>query len=238
MNEPDLKKPTKKTFHFPKSATAEATADAQQGDAAVEVAAAKPEKTKTATTPKASRRKSAEKAVAAPKAEAVAKEKSAAKAEAVAKEKAAPKQKAAPKAKAAPKEKAAGASVAATEKPKRAKKEPAKKEPAKKEPAKKESAKKEVAKKEVAKKEPAKKEVAKKEVAKKEKVVRDSFTMPKSDYAKIAALKQKCLDAGISVKKSEILRAGLLLLEGATSQRLLAAISAVEAVKTGRPSKS
>ena len=223
MNEPSLKKPTKKTFHFPKSATAEATADAQQGGAAVEVAAAKPEKTKTAATPKASRRKSAEKAAAAPKAEAAVKEKSAAKAEGVAKEKAAPKQKAAPKVKAAPKEKAAEASIAATEKPKRAKKEPAKKEPAKKE---------------VAKKEVAKKEVAKKEVAKKEKVVRDSFTMPKSDYAKIAALKQKCLDAGISVKKSEVLRAGLLLLEGATSQRLLAAISAVEAVKTGRPSKS
>lgn len=74
--------------------------------------------------------------------------------------------------------------------------------------------------------------------AKKEKVVRDSFTMPKSDYEKIAALKQKCLEAGVSVKKSEILRAGLLLLESATSKRLLAAISAVETVKTGRPAKS
>lgn len=73
---------------------------------------------------------------------------------------------------------------------------------------------------------------------KKEKVVRDSFTMPKSDYEKIAALKQKCLDAGVSVKKSEILRAGLLLLESTTSKRLLAAISAVETVKTGRPAKS
>lgn len=77
---------------------------------------------------------------------------------------------------------------------------------------------------------------AKKEAVKKEKVVRDSFTMPKSDYAKIAALKQKCLDAGVSVKKSEVLRAGLLLLEGATLDSLLAAISAVETVKTGRPS--
>lgn len=73
---------------------------------------------------------------------------------------------------------------------------------------------------------------------KKEKVVRDSFTMPKSDYEKIAALKQKCLDAGVSVKKSEILRAGLLLLESTTPKRLLAAISAVETVKTGRPAKS
>jgi hypothetical protein len=217
MNEPSLKKPTKKTFHFPKSATADATADASQTDAVVEVTA-KPEKTKGAAAPKASRRKSAEKAAAAPKTEAAVKEKAAPKAEAVAKEKAAPKSKAAPKQKSAPKEKAADASVAAAEKPKRAKKETAKKV--------------------VAKTEVAKKEVAKKEVAKKEKVVRDSFTMPKSDYAKIAALKQKCLEVGISVKKSEVLRAGLLLLEGATSQRLLAAISAVETVKTGRPAKS
>jgi hypothetical protein len=217
MNEPSLKKPTKKTFHFPKSATADATADASQTDAVVEVTA-KPEKTKGAAAPKASRRKSAEKAAAAPKTEAAVKEKAAPKAEAVAKEKAAPKSKAAPKQKSAPKEKAADASVAAAEKPKRAKKETAKKV--------------------VAKTEVAKKEVAKKEVAKKEKVVRDSFTMPKSDYAKIAALKQKCLEVGISVKKSEVLRAGLLLLEGATSQRLLAAISAVETVKTGRPAKA
>jgi hypothetical protein len=217
MNEPSLKKPTKKTFHFPKSATADATVDASQTDAVVEVTA-KPEKTKGAAAPKASRRKSAEKAAAAPKTETAVKEKTAPKAEAVAKEKAAPKSKAAPKQKSAPKEKAADASVAAAEKPKRAKKETAKKV--------------------VAKTEVAKKEVAKKEVAKKEKVVRDSFTMPKSDYAKIAALKQKCLEVGISVKKSEVLRAGLLLLEGATSQRLLAAISAVETVKTGRPAKS
>jgi hypothetical protein len=73
---------------------------------------------------------------------------------------------------------------------------------------------------------------------KKEKVVRDSFTMPKSDYEKLAALKQKCLDSGVAVKKSELLRAGLLLLEGVPIARLLDAISAVETVKTGRPAKS
>jgi hypothetical protein len=73
---------------------------------------------------------------------------------------------------------------------------------------------------------------------KKEKVVRDSFTMPKSDYEKIATLKQTCLDAGVSVKKSELLRAGLVLLEAASMKRLLAAVAAVETVKTGRPAKS
>jgi hypothetical protein len=72
---------------------------------------------------------------------------------------------------------------------------------------------------------------------KKEKVVRDSFTMPKSDYDKLAVLKQKCLGAGVAVKKSELLRAGLLLLEAAPLVSLLDAIAAVETVKTGRPAK-
>ncbi|CAB3782382.1 hypothetical protein [Paraburkholderia fynbosensis] len=74
--------------------------------------------------------------------------------------------------------------------------------------------------------------------AKKDKVVRDSFTMPQSDYEKIAALKLKCLAAGVSIKKSELLRAGLLMLESAAPKRLLAAVAAVEQVKTGRPAKS
>lgn len=73
--------------------------------------------------------------------------------------------------------------------------------------------------------------------AKKEKVIRDSFTMPKADHERLAVLKRKCLDAGISVKKSELLRAGIQLLDSASSKRLLAAISALETVKTGRPAK-
>lgn len=89
---------------------------------------------------------------------------------------------------------------------------------------------------EAAKTDAAPAEKAKRE--KKEKVVRDSFTMPKSDYAKIATLKQRCLDAGIHVKKSELLRAGLALLEGASEKRLAAALSDLETVKTGRPAKN
>ena len=80
-------------------------------------------------------------------------------------------------------------------------------------------------------------DVKKAKAPKKEKVVRDSFTMPKSDYDKIASLKQKCLDAGVPVKKSELLRAGLMMLESAAPQRLLAAVSSLETVKTGRPAK-
>lgn len=72
---------------------------------------------------------------------------------------------------------------------------------------------------------------------KKEKVVRDSFTMPKADHERIAVLKRKCQEAGITVKKSELLRAGIQLLDSASSKRLLAAITALETVKTGRPAK-
>lgn len=76
------------------------------------------------------------------------------------------------------------------------------------------------------------------EHVKQEKVVRDTFTMPRADYEKIAALKQRCLDAGVAVKKSELVRAGLLLLASEPAERLLAAVKAVEPVKTGRPPKS
>ncbi|WP_245254155.1 hypothetical protein [Paraburkholderia sp. LEh10] len=77
-----------------------------------------------------------------------------------------------------------------------------------------------------------------KEQVKREKVVRDTFTMPRADYEKLAVLKQRCLDAGVAVKKSELVRAGLLLLESKPTKRLLAAVKAVEPVKTGRPPKS
>lgn len=77
-----------------------------------------------------------------------------------------------------------------------------------------------------------------KEEVKREKVVRDTFTMPRADYEKIAVLKQRCLDAGVAVKKSELLRAALLLLASEPTKGLLATIAALELVKTGRPPRS
>jgi hypothetical protein len=67
------------------------------------------------------------------------------------------------------------------------------------------------------------------------KVVRDSFSFPKSDYRKISELKAKCLTMGLQAKKSEILRAGLLLLETLSDEDLKHAIGKVENLKTGRP---
>lgn len=71
-----------------------------------------------------------------------------------------------------------------------------------------------------------------------EKVVRDSFTMPQSDYALIAELKEKALAGGVHVKKSELLRAGLRLLAKSTAPQLKRAVAGLEKIKTGRPKKA
>lgn len=73
--------------------------------------------------------------------------------------------------------------------------------------------------------------------AKKVKLVRDSFTMPETEYAVIAELKKRCLDAGVSAKKSEILRAAVAGLAKLSDSAVVTAIRRLEAVKTGRPAK-
>lgn len=72
--------------------------------------------------------------------------------------------------------------------------------------------------------------------AKKVKLVRDSFCMPREEYAEIETLKQRLLALSKAVKKSELLRAGVLALARADDASLLAYIDAVPNLKTGRPS--
>jgi len=72
----------------------------------------------------------------------------------------------------------------------------------------------------------------------KKKVVRDSFTMPQADYAKIGELKQVLLKAGMHVKKSELLRAGLHALGKLSASQLKQAIAQMEQIKTRRPKKA
>ena len=69
------------------------------------------------------------------------------------------------------------------------------------------------------------------------KVVRDSFTMPHSEYVKIAEIKELCLKAGVQVKKSEVLRAGVIALCAMNETQLKGAMSALDKIKTGRPNK-
>lgn len=69
------------------------------------------------------------------------------------------------------------------------------------------------------------------------KIVRDSFTMPQNEYQKIAEIKELCLEAGLPVKKSEVLRAGLKALAKLNALQLKRALAGLEKIKTGRPKK-
>lgn len=71
----------------------------------------------------------------------------------------------------------------------------------------------------------------------KKKVVRDSFTMPQNEYAKIAEVKAICLKAKMHVKKSEVLRAGLKMLAELNAAQLKQKLASLEKIKTGRPHK-
>lgn len=70
---------------------------------------------------------------------------------------------------------------------------------------------------------------------KKPKLVRDSFTIPKNEYVAIEKLKDRAIALGTSVKKSELLRAGLMSLQSLNDAAYKAALAAVPTLKTGRP---
>jgi len=65
--------------------------------------------------------------------------------------------------------------------------------------------------------------------------VRDTFTFPEKDYELIALCKTKLLYNKISTTKSEIIRAGLIILSKLSDYELVESIKLVEKVKTGRP---
>ncbi|KAF1047148.1 hypothetical protein [Xylophilus sp.] len=88
-----------------------------------------------------------------------------------------------------------------------------------------------------AKAEPAKEKATPKDTAgKKLKLVRDSFSIPKSEYAQLDALKARAQQLGQPAKKSEVLRAGIKILAALGDAALLKALAAVPPIKTGRPS--
>lgn len=70
---------------------------------------------------------------------------------------------------------------------------------------------------------------------KKPKLVRDSFTIPKNEYEAIASLKERALKQGVSIKKSELLRAGLMTLAFMADTAFAKALADVPTLKTGRP---
>jgi hypothetical protein len=68
-----------------------------------------------------------------------------------------------------------------------------------------------------------------------DKVVRDSFTIPGDEYEMISRIKKRCMKAGISANKSEVLRAGLAALEAMPDKELANLFGKLPRVKTGRP---
>lgn len=73
---------------------------------------------------------------------------------------------------------------------------------------------------------------------KKVKVVRDSFTLPKSELLQITDMKKRAMALGIEVKKSELIRAGLQALSSMADAAFKKALGNVPTIKTGRPSKA
>lgn len=72
---------------------------------------------------------------------------------------------------------------------------------------------------------------------KKPKLVRDSFTIPKGEYAMLAELKQRAGKLAVQIKKSELLRAGIKALSGMPDATFLTTLKLVPIIKTGRPGK-
>ena len=114
-------------------------------------------------------------------------------------------------------------------------KAPAAKKPAAKAPATKRTASKAIVAKPAAAKPVAAKPTKVEAKSKKPKLVRDSFTIPKDEYAGIDTLKERSVALGRPAKKSELLRAGLMALLAMSPNALHAALEAVPTIKTGRP---
>lgn len=74
------------------------------------------------------------------------------------------------------------------------------------------------------------------EKVKKPKLIRDSFTIPKTEYVVIETLKERAGKLSRAAKKSELLRAGIKALAAMSDANFLSALNAVPTIKTGRPS--
>ena len=68
-------------------------------------------------------------------------------------------------------------------------------------------------------------------------MVRDSFTIPKTELLQVSELKKRALTLGVAAKKSELIRAGLFTLASMNDAALKKAMANVPTIKTGRPAK-
>ena len=66
-------------------------------------------------------------------------------------------------------------------------------------------------------------------------IIRDSFTFPEGEYKLIARIKTRCMKAGVSANKSEVIRAGLAALDAMPEKEMARIFQSLTKVKTGRP---
>ena len=68
--------------------------------------------------------------------------------------------------------------------------------------------------------------------------VRDAFSFPAADHARIAELQARCIAGGWSATKSEIVRAGLHALADLTDSSFQRTLDGLEKLKPGRAGRS
>lgn len=71
----------------------------------------------------------------------------------------------------------------------------------------------------------------------KTKLVRDSFAIPEKEYAALVAVKKTCLKAGLEIKKTELIRIGIALVNNLTTAKIKTAQAKLTQISPGRPKK-
>ena len=79
--------------------------------------------------------------------------------------------------------------------------------------------------------------VAGKAKVKKDVLVRDSFTMPQSEYQVLSLVKKACLQSGTEIKKSELLRIAVVQLAGLSVAKIATLQQGLNKIQAGRPKK-
>jgi hypothetical protein len=69
-------------------------------------------------------------------------------------------------------------------------------------------------------------------------MVRDSISIPKTEYLVLEEMKLRAAKLGLPVKKTELIRAGMKALSAMADAAFVVAIRAIPSLKTGRPAKS
>lgn len=72
------------------------------------------------------------------------------------------------------------------------------------------------------------------EPAPKPKAIRDTYTMPPSDFQLIGEIRQRLMRLGIEANKSEVVRGGLRTLAAMSDDELALVIESVERLRRGR----